>query len=99
MFEKTYFESEFPNQLEAVGERPVVRLSLHGGSDEIRVRSIEEPSDGYVTLIVYRPKGAGSYAKKDRQGTHFPAAITYESIDAVWFSNSTEEQRPHVGFF
>ena len=99
MFEKDYFESDFTQQLEEVGERPVVRLSLNRGSDEIWVRSIEGLFDGYVTMIVYRPRGAGSYATKDGQGTHFPAAITYEDIDAVWFSTSSEEQRPQVGFY
>jgi len=98
MFDKTYFESEFPRQLEAVGDRPVVRFSLNGGAEEIWVRSIDELPDGYLTVVVYRPPGSRSYANKDGQGTDSPAAITYEAIDAVSFSNSTEEQRPQVGF-
>ena len=99
MLDRTYFETEFRRQLEAVGERPIVRLSLNGGSEEIWVRSIEEPFDGHVTVIVYRPRGAGSYPTKDGQGTYFPAAITYEAIDAVWFSNTSQQQHTQVGFF
>ena len=99
MLDKSYFESEFHRQLQAVDGMPVVRLSMNGGREETWVRAIEEFHDGYVTLVVYRPKGAGSYANKDGQGTHFPAAISYDAIDAVWFSNTTKQQHPQVGFF
>ena len=99
MFQRSYFEAGFHRQLEQVGANPVVRLSRNCGSEEVWIRSIEQASDGYLTLNVYRPHGTGSYSTRSGEGTHFPPAMRYEAIDSVWISDSTAGDRPKVGFF
>lgn len=105
MFDKDYFYSELPRDVEAAGGHPVVEVQLVSGHSH-RVRSVIDVTERFVTLETYLAKGdlaheRPRFGEKDGDGGPrdvYRAVIAYESIAAVIFDPSVSQTRVRTGF-
>lgn len=102
MIDKNYFVAELPKQINRLGANPVVCVLLGDGS-EYFVRGIDGVTDGYVMLNVYPIASAATFHAPSHydvaKADSYPVTVPFELIARVQLSNSTQDQRPKVGFF
>jgi hypothetical protein len=102
MIDQEYFRTHLPGQVRQLGANPVVRVILVSGIEYV-VRGIDHVEAGYVMLNVYPHDSAATFHSPSHYDVakteSHPITVAYEEIAQLHFSNSTQEDRPKVGFF
>jgi hypothetical protein len=103
MFDADYFRKSLPQDVKAMGGRPVLEVVMLSGHS-YRVRSIVDIDDGRVTLEAYLVKGDLAHHRPLFGGTEgepherFRAVLSYDAIAAVVLDPSEVQTRVRPGF-
>ncbi len=104
MFDAAYFRTTLPADIAATGPNASVELHLRNGR-ALRVRTVLDASEGWVTLEVFLARDEGSRPPRwqeesspARTQATFRASIAYEAIAAVTLTDAQAAAGPRVGF-
>lgn len=103
MFDADYFRKTLPQDVSAMGGKPVVEVVLLSGHS-YRVRSVVGVDDGRVTLEAYLVKADLAHHRPLFGGTEnepherFRAIVSYDAIAAVVLDPSEAQARVRPGF-
>jgi hypothetical protein len=106
VFDKSYFTTGLPAQVEAAGAEPTVEVHIVNGQGH-RVRSVIEAADGYVVLEAYQRRAELTANKARWQsgqgGSVGPneihhAIISYHTISQIVITPNDATDSPRIGF-
>lgn len=103
MFDADYFRKTLPQDVKAVGGKPVVDVVLLSGN-AYRVRSILDVDDGRVTVEAYLVKADLAHHRplfggtEDEPHERFRVVISFDAIAAVVLDPSQAQTRVRPGF-
>jgi hypothetical protein len=103
MFDADYFRKTLPQDVSAMGGKPVVEMVLLSGHS-YRVRSIIGVDDGRVTLEAFLVKADLAHHRplfggmEDELHERFRAVVSYDAIAAVILDPSETQVRVRPGF-
>ena len=103
MFDADYFRKTLPQDVKAMGGKPVVEVVLLSGHS-YRVRTVVDVGDGRVTIEAYLVKGDLAHHRPLFGGTEgepherFRAVVSYDAIAAVLLDPSEGPTRMRTGF-